>query len=191
MAAALARRVLALGVASLAAGCALFTSLDGFSEDEPSADGGAPERDAEARSDASGVDAGGALDAADGRATCEGLGGRAFRDHCYFVLPARTQPEARLACVEAGAHLATIGDGDEQALVSGLAGGARWIGLEAKAPSTKRADYAWITGEPSTFEFWLENNPDADGRCAVLHEAESRWADRACDETNVAICERE
>lgn len=122
---------------------------------------------------------------------CTEITGKLFAGHCYFTLTARDQPAAKSACAAAGAHLVTVGSSAEHDFLKTMGSGDRWIGLESKTPSNNRADYAWVTGEPKTFEQWYAADPDAMGPCAAMHGSLQAWVDRACSQSNAAICERE
>jgi hypothetical protein len=172
---------------SMAAGCSLFTSLDGFDTPPVTADPN---------------DAGEAGSSSDGSATndastsCVGGDTRTLDGHCYFLLSNRmTQPDAKAACQAAGAHLLTESSDAEHALADDLASGDHWIGLESEGMdgneplSVQRATFKWVTNEPVLVDYWAPDSPDEMGRCVALIGDE--WNDRRCDETNRAICERE
>lgn len=154
------------------------------------ADGAAPEEEEEAATDAL-ADAA-AEDTGSPLVPCSEPGGvRSPANHCYFPIAPTTQPAAQQACVAVGAHLVTENSLAEHSLLATVGAGDRWIGLSAAAPTNDRALYNWVTGEPKTVTYWYVNDPDNMGPCVALHGTLQEWVDRACGDTNPAICERE
>ncbi len=165
-------------------------------------DGGAPEAStpvadaADAEMDVSSTDVAdaGADVTIDAGVPCTEADGKLFEGHCYFTLGARTQPQAKADCIEAGAHLVTVTSLPEHTFVGTVGTGDRWIGLEAASPTNDRNQYLWITGETKTVSYWYPNDPDNMGPCVAfrseLQPLES-WVDRGCGESNVPICERQ
>lgn len=186
-----ARSLLLVAGSALVAGCFLTLDADDFTRGGAPADAASGDAGAPVIADASPADGGG--DAAqqhlDASSPCpDGVAG-----HCYFLL-AEEQPQeqARAACGALGAHLVTIGSAAEQAEVGTLAAGKiRWIGLEATAtPPNSAADFAWLTGEPTTYENWFPGNPmDHESCVAISSLPDQHWIDRACSDRYVAICE--
>lgn len=131
---------------------------------------------------------------ADHTVPCSEPGARLFEGHCYFAQTPRSQSEAKAACASAGAHLVTVTSRAEHDFLAGIGTGDRWIGLQAAVPTNDRAQYKWITNEPTTVAFWYPNDPDNMGPCVAFRSAlqslES-WVDRGCNESNPSICERE
>lgn len=111
--------------------------------------------------------------------------------HCYFVIQGqpRSWQTQRDACVAAGAHLATITSQGENDFVAPLVGGTdRWIGLYRP---TGGDPFGWVTGEALSYENWANNEPNEPGESCGRIRTTSTWADRACDNSYGAICERE
>ena len=132
--------------------------------------------------------------------------GRALvQDHCFFVNPTFvSEPAAKAACVEAGAHLAVIRNAEENEKVSLLGrelDAARWIGFEAPPSGSQNdaAAFSWITGAPVTFSNWLDASPAPDpndnASCAAFYQGTdlyprpSAWVDRQCASALPSICE--
>ncbi len=129
-------------------------------------------------------------------AACEGT---TFGGHCYFVLlTEQTWPDAKAACEAAGAHLVVFETDAELAAIADLDGTSeRWIGLsrDADAGPTSKDSFRWVTGAPLTVDNWATYDggapePDGNGAC-VRALGGGKWADRACDLTHKAVCERE
>ncbi len=129
---------------------------------------------------------------ADSGPACTESGARRFGGHCYFASSSAGWDEARSACEARGAHLVTIGSREEQDAVESIRDGRdRWIGLSRpKGSPSAEASFAWVTGEPSTYERWSGDEPNGSGECARLR-GDGRWADADCGASYVAICERE
>ena len=89
--------------------------------------------------------------------------------HTYYIsLNKRTWVQAEVICREAGGHLATIQDGEENSfLLEGMAPEENaWIGCRMELRNIDGEDkwntYEWITGEPIEFRMFSgsTNNPD-------------------------------
>ena len=103
------------------------------------------------------------------------VNGHAYR-HVGMV---QTFDEATAACAQAGGHLLTIADGDENAFTGGQFQGTLWLG----AMKRKKAGYfEWTTGEPFDFEYFAPGDPDLNliPDCLVMGD-DRKWYDRACD----------
>lgn len=122
----------------------------------------------------------------DGGVKCTEDGAKTYMGHCYFLISSRTFTGARDACAAAGAHLATVTSAGEQAVVSTVGSGERWIGLAIFSGSTT---FRWITSEPMTYMNWAMGEPNRTGYCARLRT--DGWADISCSQSFPAICERE
>jgi len=113
--------------------------------------------------------------------------------HCYFALagPPRNWSTQRDACVSAGAHLVTITSQEENAFVSQMVGVQdRWIGL--RKPQAGEP-FSWVTGEPVSYTAWDAGEPNETGEACARLRANTNpqtWADRPCNQTFGAICER-
>src|SRR5262249_16994852 len=115
--------------------------------------------------------------------------------HCYFATTGRSSwDDSKAACAAASAHLVTITSTEEQNVVSGLASNQdRWIGLSRPVGSPMMpTSYVWITGEPVSFTSWdtTLGEPNYTGECVRVRSPAS-WADYACLNLFMAVCERE
>ncbi len=143
------------------------------------------------------VDSAPPITCADGRAL--------IVDHCFFVNTSFvSQPAAKAACVEAGAHLAVVRSMDENEQVSKLGrelDAARWIGFEAPDTGSQNdaASYFWITGIPVTYSNWLDASPpdpNENTSCAAFYQGTDQyprpeaWVDRNCATALPSICEQ-
>ena len=121
-------------------------------------------------------------------------------DRCFLLNPAALdQPNAQAACMEAGAHLATIRNADDNMAASSLgydSGMARWIGLVGPdGAMNDAAAFRWITGEAATYTNWLPTDPNDNQSCVAFYQGSdanlpSVWVDRACTAALPSICER-
>lgn len=146
-----------------------------------------------------------------------------FGNHCYlFVSDAVTWTEARQGCDERDGHLVTISSAGrsreefeaENAFVWTLAGASDvWIGATDGRSSNQSGDgtpYAWITGEPMTFDLWSRGQPNNSStacqegapcscgdscweHCAFLWDPDDdepgTWNDRHCEHLVPYVCE--
>lgn len=177
----------------LVSGCSLLLSTSGLAggkdddaglvEQETDADtgGGSPDADIHAN-----------LDAADGlidERPCSGPNALALDDRCYFlVTTAQSHSDARAHCAALGAHLVTMTSEEEAIIVQLLAVGSHvWIGLVAPPGTNDRSEFSWITGEPTTIDLWLPDEPNDASGCGAWADA---WEDRVCSDQLPAICER-
>ena len=113
--------------------------------------------------------------------------------HCYFRLQGQPQdwPTQRDACVAIGAHLVTITSQEENDFVRQLVGAQdRWMGL--RRPQAGEP-FSWVTGEPVSYTAWDAGEPNETGEACARLRANTNpqtWADRPCNQTFGAICER-
>jgi hypothetical protein len=113
--------------------------------------------------------------------------------HCYFRLQGQPKdwPTQRDACVAAGAHLVTITSQEENDFVRQLVSGQdRWIGL--RRPQAGEP-FSWVTGELVSYTAWDAGEPNETGEACARLRANTNpqtWADRPCNQTFGAICER-
>ncbi|MDQ3364791.1 MAG: Ig-like domain-containing protein [Myxococcota bacterium] len=115
---------------------------------------------------------------------------------CYaaFDDELTTLPDAQLACLAAGGHLATITSAAEQALVVAVQHDAQnpWIGGVDDANDTD-AVFQWVTGEAFAFTRFATNQPDDDaadggaGECLHLLNAAGEWNDTNCDISSFVV----
>lgn len=86
---------------------------------------------------------------------------RAGSDHAYFLIQADSWLESEAAAGALGGHLATVNEEAEQQWILdtfGALDGSRslWIGLRREDDGVFR----WVSGEPVTYENWLDGQPD-------------------------------
>jgi hypothetical protein len=86
---------------------------------------------------------------------------RAGSDHAYFLIQADSWLESEAEAGALGGHLATVNDEAEQLWLLdtfGALDGSRslWIGLRREDDGVFR----WVSGEPVTYENWLDGQPD-------------------------------
>jgi hypothetical protein len=159
--------------------------------DDVAADGGSILPDGASASPDAGAAADANTDASDTSVPCVD-GGVVANGHCYFRGPSGVvQSEARSACADAGAHLATVTSSAEEFVVKGIESGKSWIGLVSDTGSTDAAAYYWITGEDTTYQSWGTAEPDGE-KCVV--QEDYGWNSKACDDTSSggygSVCER-
>jgi hypothetical protein len=127
-----------------------------------------------------------------------------YNGHCYFLVAASADwTGARDKCAGASltghpTHLAVITTVGEWSFVNGLPGGGtfgRWIGLSAVSPSSMKSAYTWVNGEAFSYDAWMSTEPNASGRCVVMHSAgfmpPGSWEDVSCSTNYYYVCERE
>jgi hypothetical protein len=125
---------------------------------------------------------------ADAPIDCAEPGAIVAGDHCYFSPDgAFDWYGARDACIAHRAHLVTIVDATELALMTTLATGDRWMGLRKAGDA---GVFAWITGEPFAFDAFAPGEPNGTGSCGKTSPT-GEWRDYSCLEALPAICERE
>lgn len=120
-----------------------------------------------------------------------------FDNHCYFSFDlVRNATDAKAICADAGAHLATIANVDENdAVLSLYAGGAnQWIGLTDEG---REGSFIWRDGSPFNYMNWSDNEPnnmgdmEAEEENCVEMAVSGRWNDRGCDADIHFVCERD
>lgn len=94
--------------------------------------------------------------------------------------------EAEAEAVSLGGHLVTINDAAEQSwlftqMFTQFSGDYLWIGLHQTLGSSEPAGgWVWISGEPVTYTFWGETEPNNAGGvnedCAMIR-SDSKWVD--------------
>ncbi|EPQ06941.1 C-type lectin domain family 4 member G [Myotis brandtii] len=118
-----------------------------------------------------------------------------FRGSCYLFSELRaTWEDSQRNCAGAGAHLAIVGDLDEQGFLSrNTRGRGYWLGLRAVRRSRKIQGYQWVDGVPLGFSHWNLGEPnDAQGRedCVMMLHT-GLWNDAPChNEKDSWICEK-
>jgi hypothetical protein len=129
--------------------------------------------------------------------------------HCYAGFDEAEFVEARQACADRGAHLATVSSASENELVARFVVDTKFIGGFEDVPlmSAGSGDYRWITGEPLNFTSWVDGEPDrAESRCGgsgpgpgimrcyehcIAIQGNGRWIDQRCDGADGYVCEWE
>jgi cysteine-rich repeat protein len=124
--------------------------------------------------------------------------------HCYNGYDAANFEGAQAACVERGAHLATISSAAENKIARSFVNNSKWLGghedVSATSPGT--GTYVWLSGEPFTYTNWAAREPDqARVRCMdsnqICYEhcismlGDGTWADARCDVSDGYVCEWE
>lgn len=127
---------------------------------------------------------------------------------CYVLFTTTTATWAGAADVcalmGADAHLASIGDAAEDALIIDLAGDRDvWI---AGDDISVEGSWEWNTGEAWSFEHWGSGEPNNGGssgnveNCAIMRKVGTStdptynvgtWDDRPCERSYAFICERD
>lgn len=129
----------------------------------------------------------------DAAVSCTETGALTYNGHCYFlVATTATQSASATGCTNAGAHLVTITNANEQAAVIALGPSTeRWTDLYRNGGAVKDQTYAWLTGEGRNgFNAWSPGEPNGSGQCVRLL-ATGLWADDDCANAHASICERE
>jgi hypothetical protein len=91
----------------------------------------------------------------------------------------------RDSCDLRGAHLATITSSAEALLLEPFLYSVLWLGATAEVGTT---DFAWITGEPFSYNVWSNGQPDlGDEYC--LETKPGGWNNNNCNSQLAAICE--
>ena len=132
--------------------------------------------------------------APDAPVVCTETGAITYNNHCYFLVSTTaTQSVAATTCQNAGAHLVTITDANEQAAVIVLgATTERWTDLYRSGGPPKDQTYAWLTGENRNgYKAWAPGEPNGTGQCATLLATTGLWNDQDCTLSLASICERE
>jgi cysteine-rich repeat protein len=115
---------------------------------------------------------------------------------CYlgFRAPLDWKSAAEV-CAAKGAHLVTIGDDVENALVRRLSKNKIWIGLNdlgVEAGIDPKA-FVWVTGEPNVFTSFADTQPDDedDEDCVHFRDDDTTdWNDFDCTAPLEYVCER-
>lgn len=119
---------------------------------------------------------------------CTEQGAVSANGHCYFV-PDGQQDwyTARDECGSYGAHLVTVVDSAELAIVRSLAKGDIWLGLRLTGDA---GAFGWITGEPFTLDAFAASEPNGTGSCAKTTDS-GEWRDHSCLQPLPMLCERD
>ncbi|XP_036170959.1 C-type lectin domain family 4 member G [Myotis myotis] len=118
-----------------------------------------------------------------------------FRGSCYLFSELQaTWEDSQRNCAGAGAHLAIVGDLDEQGFLSrNTRGRGYWLGLRAVRRARKIQGYQWVDGVPLSFSYWNLGEPnDAQGRedCVMMLHT-GLWNDAPChNEKDNWVCEK-
>jgi cysteine-rich repeat protein len=125
--------------------------------------------------------------------------------HCYNGYDEADFESAQAACVELGAHLASISSAAENKLARSLVNNSKWLGGFEDVAFTAEGvgDYQWITGEALSYTNWGEREPNgARVRCdgpsdkpcyehCIAMLGDGTWADQRCDVVDGYVCEWE
>lgn len=83
----------------------------------------------------------------------------------------------------------TITSAEEQTFVAALVGnGDRWIGLHRQ---NNDAWGEWVTAEAYSYTHWDNGEPNENWTACARIKQDGTWADRGCNNSYGAICERE
>lgn len=151
-----------------------------FGQFEPGPkDSGIADSGAEAADTGSGPDAG----------PCNN--GAVFMGHCYFaVSPVASWATQQTNCMSAGGHLVVINSAAEQAAITNVGAGDRWIGLSRpQGSSAVDQSFVWVNGDPRTYTNWSAGEPSGSGLSVRMH-ADGTWADTNAGAQYVGLCER-
>jgi hypothetical protein len=120
------------------------------------------------------------------------------RDYCAYTSSWLSWQDAKRACEDTGARLASFPT-EEVALalfgaVGPPAGPGRgyWIGLTE--PAHRAGEWRWLSGAPLTEAHWdggEPNNSGGDEACAEWKIASGAWNDLHCDTERGYVCERQ
>lgn len=124
--------------------------------------------------------------------------------HCYNGYDEADFEAAVAACVERGAHLATISSLAENKLVRTFVNNSKWVGGREDVSATVQGTgtYGSITSEPFTYTNWGEREPNhARVRCSGYEQncyehcvsmmGDGTWADQSCAVADGYVCEWE
>lgn len=115
---------------------------------------------------------------------CEGTTGP--DGQCFEAfLSSSNYAQAIDGCNARGGHLATISGGREMRAVENEMPGAAWIGLAGGSGA-----FAWVTGEPFTFDDWLPGQPNEEIAAACVQATNAGWRVLPCGDTSPYVCER-
>ena len=86
-----------------------------------------------------------------------------FNGHTYYLLSTSSWTDAEAAAITLGGHLATINNAAENNFLStqwgqGANAKSLWIGFKRFGPNP--TDFAWVSGEPTTFTNWNGGEPN-------------------------------
>lgn len=195
---------------SVSAGGAEATAAadSGGTSNSGTAPGGGSSAASAGMSQAGGASSAGGQPASPSIESCDMLEGSVSNEqnhHCYR-LEADELPfaAARDACTARGGHLVTIADAAENDFVLQVHGDDHWLGAnDGRDDRTAGVgDYAWVSGEPWSYEHWEGGQPNAHAidcpdesggahcheHCAYQNGA-GNWLDRACWNTIAVVCE--
>jgi hypothetical protein len=161
----------------------------------PGADGSGPGVDGESP-DAGSNDGGGQETSTEGGPPpCNEPQSKLVDGHCYFPLAAPTSWDvANGACVDAGAHLASITSAAEQTAVTSFVNSQeRWLGLRRPNGSPSQdSSFAWSSNEPrGGYSNWESGEPNGSGECVRMRTSTAKWSDLSCTQQRSGLCERE
>jgi len=114
-----------------------------------------------------------------------------YKDNCYFFesTTTKTWDQAEEICVQSGGHLASIGDGNENAFVAAHATQISWIGGNDLG---HQGTWVWADGTPVTFTNWYPGEPNDSGRTMRLWpDKDYTWDDNPQQYMWSYICEKQ
>jgi cysteine-rich repeat protein len=110
-------------------------------------------------------------------------------DHAYRVFhDPLTWAGARAACEARGAHLVTVEDPDEQAILAAQGNAVFWIGA---TDQKEEGRYRWVTGGLVAVPGFSPGEPNGGTSQDCLVMAADGWRDRRCTDQQPYMCEHE
>ncbi|XP_067654674.1 galactose-specific lectin nattectin-like [Haliotis asinina] len=109
---------------------------------------------------------------------------------CYFKATTRkTFPDARLACENMGALMASTNSENENRLIKKKFGSGFWIG---GSDEIQEGRWIWPDGQPITLNFWAEGQPDNGtfDHCMEQWGYKEGWNDGPCMFPLTFLCEK-
>ncbi|KAG5285389.1 hypothetical protein AALO_G00002830 [Alosa alosa] len=119
-----------------------------------------------------------------------------YAGHCYFLNRTKnTWKDSNSQCLNAGGHLVSIHDIEEQSFVLSQLGYMEtdklWIGLNDQKTQLL---FEWSDQSPVTFTTWDTEEPSHHRSvledCVLMGGKDGKWADTSCEEKNGFICKR-
>ncbi|XP_062381617.1 macrophage mannose receptor 1-like [Sardina pilchardus] len=119
-----------------------------------------------------------------------------YAGHCYFLNRTKnTWKDSNTQCLNAGGHLLSIHDIEEQSFVRSQLGYMEtdklWIGLNDQKTQLL---FEWSDQSAVTFTTWDTEEPShhrsIEEDCVLMGGKDAKWADANCGENNGFICKR-
>lgn len=112
-----------------------------------------------------------------------------------FCPRAATRDAAEMACVAAGAHLASVTSESQNSALAERAAlwfsdSPAWLGLRAPSNSS---NFAWSDGSALSYDAYASGEPagdDSEGRCVSLRAEDARWTAGDCYRHLPSVCKQ-